>query len=355
LQIRRIVSVLILFLALPLFGRENTDVIFMQNGDRMTGQVKGLDAGVLYVSLPYVIQTFSVDWTKVARIESKQLFIVKTEDGTVYRGVLTTAESAKDRPVKIEVLEAPDKQFWIEQTQIVQIAETSDKFWQRFNGAVNLGIAYIKGNQTVQYTLGSQTEYLRERWSANVKWTSSLSKSSGVTAATRNEITPSARHLLPWNNWFYAGLGDFLQSSVQGIQLQTSVGAGIGRYLTNTNRAQISVLGGFAWQNTRYSEINGPVKTQNLTQNLATGLIAGEVRLFKFNKTNLDFTGALFPALNQPGRIKFNMNSTYYIKIPGNLSWNVSFYGNWDNQPPPGFVGSDYGTSSGLSWTFGIK
>ena len=355
MQIRRIVSLLTLFFALPLLGRENTDIIFMQNGDRLTGQVKGLDAGVLYVSLPYVIQTFSLDWTKVARIESKQLFIVKTEDGTVYRGVLTTAESGKDRPVKIEVLEAPDKQFSIEQTKIVQIAETSDKFWQRFNGAVNLGIAYTKGNQTVQYTLGSQTEYLRERWSANVNWTSSLSKSSGVAAATRNEITPSVRHLLPWNNWFYAGLGDFLQSSVQGIQLQTSVGAGIGRYLTNTNKAQISVLGGFAWQNTRYSEINGPVKTQNLTQNLATGLIAGEVRLFKFNKTNLDFTGALFPALNQPGRVKFNMNSTYYIKITGNLSWNVSFYGNWDNQPPPGFVGSDYGTSSGLSWTFGIK
>ena len=351
MQIRRTVSVFTLFLALPLLGRENTDVIFMQNGDRITGQVKGLDAGVLYVSLPYVIQTFSVDWTKVARIESKQLFIVKTADGTVYRGVLTTAESGKGRPIKIEVVETPDKQFSIEQPQIVQIAETSDKFWQRFNGALNLGIAYTKGNETLQYTLGSQTEYLRERWSADLNWTSSLSKSSGVTAATRNEIAPSARHLLPWNNWFYAGLGDFLQSSVQGIQLQTSVGAGIGRYLKNTNRATISVLGGFAWQNTQYSETNVPVRSQNL----AMGLIAGEVQLFKFNKTNLDFTGTLFPALNQPGRVKFNMNSTYYIKITGNLSWNVSFYGNWDNQPPPGFVGSDYGFSSGLSWTFGIK
>ena len=351
MQIRRTVSVFTLFLALPLLARENTDVIFMQNGDRMTGQVKGLDAGVLYVSLPYVIQTFSVDWTKVARIESKQLFIVKTADGTVYRGKLTTAESEKDRPVKIEVVETPDKQFSIQQAQIVQIAETSDKFWQRFNGALNLGIAYTKGNETVQYTLGSQTEYLRERWSADLNWTSSLSKSSGVTAATRNEIAPSVRHLLPWNNWFYAGLGDFLQSSVQGIQLQTSVGAGIGRYLKNTNRATISVLGGLAWQDTQYSQTNVPVKTQKLV----TGLIAGEVRLFKFNKTNLDFTGTLFPALNQPGRVKFNMNSTYYIKITGNLSWNVSFYGNWDNQPPPGFVGSDYGFSSGLSWTFGIK
>jgi len=351
LQIRNLVSVLALLLALPLFARENTDVIVMKNGDRMTGQVKGLDAGVLYVSLPYVIQTFSVDWSTVAHIESKQLFIVKTADGSVYRGTLATAESEKDRPVKIEVVETPEKQFLIEQPQIVEMAATSDKFWQRFNGAVNLGIAYTKGNQTVQYTLGSQTEYLRERWSADVNWTSSLSSSSGVTASTRNEITPSVRHLLPWNDWFYGVLGDFLQSSVQGIQLQTSVGAGIGRYLKNTNRATISILGGFAWQNTQYSQ---PSLVAN-TQNLATGLVAGEVRLFKFNKTNLDFTGALYPALNQPGRVKFNTNATYYIKITGNLSWNVSFYGNWDNQPPPGFAGSDYGTSSGLSWTFGIK
>ena len=45
----------------------------------------------------------------------------------------------------------------------------------------------------------------------------------------------------------------------------------------------------------------------------------------------------------------------YYIKIISNLKWNISFYGNWDNQPPPGFSGSDYGTSSGLSWTYGLN
>ena len=31
------------------------------------------------------------------------------------------------------------------------------------------------------------------------------------------------------------------------------------------------------------------------------------------------------------------------------------FYGNWDNQPSPTLSGSDYGTSSGLSWTFGNR
>jgi hypothetical protein len=46
---------------------------------------------------------------------------------------------------------------------------------------------------------------------------------------------------------------------------------------------------------------------------------------------------------------------SYYIKIISDLKWNISFYGNWDNEPPPGLNGSDYGTSSGLSWTFGLK
>lgn len=157
--------------------------------------------------------------------------------------------------------------------------------------------------------------------------------------------------LLPWNNWFYEGLGVLLQSSVQEINLQTSLGAGVGRYLKNTNRSTVTLLGGFAWQNTKYQ----PTATTLTAQNTAAGVIATQVKFFRFNKTNLTVTGSLFPALNQPGRLRFNTNATYYVKVFSNLTWNVSFYGNWDNQPPANFPGSDYGTSSGLGWTFGTR
>jgi hypothetical protein len=340
-----------LFFFLPLFARENTDVIVMKNGYKITGQIKGLDAGVLYVSLPYVVQTLDVDWSSVAHLESTQLFIVKTADGSVYGGTLSTAGTEKGKPVRIEVTEETGKESTIEQQQVVQVGEASDEFWQRFNGEVNVGTTYTKGNQTLQFTLGGTAEYLRERWSAEGTWNSSVANSSGVTASTRNEITGTASHLLPWNNYFYAGLSNFLQSSVQGIQLQSTVGAGIGRYFKNSNQATIVLIGGLGWQNVQYNQNTVGAGAQNL----ATGLIAGEVRLFRFNKTSLRFTGLLMPILSEPGQVKFSMNSSYDIKITGNLSWNVSFYGNWQNQAPPHFQGSDYGTSSGLSWTFGMK
>src|SRR5215470_3212536 len=88
------------------YPREKTDILVMLNGDRMTCEVKGLDAGVLYVSFDYIDGTASVNWSKVARLESNQLFVVKTADGVVYSGTLRTHETAADRPVKIEVLAA---------------------------------------------------------------------------------------------------------------------------------------------------------------------------------------------------------------------------------------------------------
>ena len=136
----------------------------MKNGDRMTCQIKGLEAGVLYVSFDYIDGTASVQWSKVARLESNQLFIVKTEDGSVYTGRLNTAETPVGKPVKIQIVESPEKEVVLGSPQIVEIVETSDRFWRRFNGELSFGVIYSKGNESTQYTLGSQTVYLRERW-----------------------------------------------------------------------------------------------------------------------------------------------------------------------------------------------
>jgi hypothetical protein len=323
----------------------------MKNGDRMTCEIKGLDAGVLYVSFDYIDGTTSVDWSKVARLESKQLFILKMQDGSMYTGELNTVETAAGRPMKIQVVEVPEKEVVVDRSQVVQMVETSENFWQRFSGEISWGIIYSKGNESTQYNLGSETAYVRERWNAKANLSSTLSSSTGANAATRNSLGLSAQRLLPWNNWFYSGLGTFLQSSEQGINLQSTFGGGIGRYLKNTNRASISVLGGAAWQETNYKPSVVPVGAQNV----AAALIAADVRLFRFSKTNLSATASVLPALSDPGRVRFDTNVSYYVKLFSNLSWNVSFYGDWDNRPPPGFSGSDYGSSSGLSWTFGLK
>jgi len=338
----------VLFLAAPIFSRESNDVIVMKNGDRLTGQIKGLNAGVLYISMSYILGTSEVDWEKVARVESKQLFLVKTEEGLMYTGTLATTDTPGARPMEIQIAQTSGNEIVIDSSRIVLMNMTSEKFLQRFNGSINTGIVYSKGNESTQYSLGTQITYPRERWEAVAAFTSTLSSSTGVSASTRNQVDLAVSHLMRWNNWFYDGLGTFLQSSEQGITAQGTFSGGVGRYLKNSNTARVALLAGLTWQNTAY-ENDIPA------QYLASGMIGARLQFFRFNKTTANVTAVLFPALSEPGRVKFNTNATYYLKIKGNLSWNVSFYGSWDNRPPAGLPGSDYGSSSGLSLTFGNR
>ena len=335
----------------PLFARQKTDLLVMQNGDRITCEVKSLNAGVLSIALDYVDGTVSVDWSKVARLESSQLFVVLTQDGSSHEGKLGTVQTVGNEPMKIQIIESQETRVEIERPKIVRMTETSEKIYQRFNGSINLGVIYSKGNSATQYNLGTETEYLRQRWAAEALLSSNLSSSSGSTTSTRNQLMFRGYHLLPWDNYFYGGLGSFLQSSEQGIKLQTTIGGGIGHFFKNTSRTSIALLGGLAWQSTDYKPLATPLGRQNI----AAGLIAAEIKAFKFNRTNLDVTAALLPAVSDPGRVRFNTNASYYLKLFNNLSWNLSFYGNWDNRPPGGLSDSDYGTSSGLSWTFGNR
>src|SRR5271157_5041068 len=118
-----------LLLPTPLFARASTDVIVMKNGDRLTGEIKGLNDGVLYMSMEYILGTSSVQWSKVARLESKQLFLVKTEDGSVYTGTLHTSNTPGARPVEIQVAGTSGKEVVIDSSRIVQMDMTSEKFF----------------------------------------------------------------------------------------------------------------------------------------------------------------------------------------------------------------------------------
>ena len=349
MNLRSVLFLSTVFVAFPLTAREKSDVIVMKNGDKITCEVKGLSSNTLYISVDYILNTLSVDWTKVDHIDSKQLFLVKTQDGTVYTGSLSTPESSAGRPLQLEVVETSNKVVSLDRTNVVNVNETSNSFAQRWNGQVGLGSSYTKGNESAQYNLNSDIGYVVERWNAEATYNSNLSSSTGAAVSTRNQLTLDAQKLLRWNNWYCIGLVDFLQSSVQGIQLQDTFGGGIGRNIVNRGSTFFTVYGGFGWQSINYQQSVLPAQTQQVT----VGLLGTQLKLFRFDKTTLVVNARLMPAVSKPGRVQLNLNTSYYVKLWGKLNWNFTLYGNWDNQPPPGFASSDYGTSSGLSISFG--
>jgi hypothetical protein len=339
-------------LVYPAFSRDKTDVIVMKNGDRFTCEVKRIESGVLKADLDYVDGTVAIDWLKVARLESSALFLVQLQDGSMYSGRVITPETLNGIPVKLEIQPYDSKKsLMVDKSNVVRLTQTSESFLHRFNGTLTMGALYSKGNSTTQYNVGSELDYQQTRWGSKVRYNSNLSSSTGAETATRNQVDLTAYRLLPWKNYFYGGSGAFLQSSVQGIEAQTNLAMGLGRYLRNTNRVRFTALGGLGWQRTSYLK---SIATQH-AQDVAVGLVSLNLEAFSFKKSRLTADVSVVPALTDAGRLFYKTNLAYYLKLFGKIDWNFSFYGNWDTRPPPHFNGSDYGSSTGLSWTFGNK
>lgn len=340
-----------LLFAAPLYADEKTDVLYMRNGDRLTCEIKTLEGGSLQVSLDYVDGTISIDWLQIERLDSNRLFIVKLEDGSVYTGTLAISESQPGVPAKLKVSSGPGSFVLIDKEQIVQMGKTSEDFWRRFAVDISAGIIFAKANSQTQYNLSASVSYPRPRWSSSLLANSSLSTTEGSPASTRNQLDLSAYHLLRPRNWFYSGQAALLQSTEQGVDLRSSIGGGIGRYFKNSETASLSFTAGLAYQNTVYS----PTAQPEGPPDVLTALLAGSLNVVSFKKTNLAVTFNALPALSQPGRLFLNTNGSFFLKLLGNLSFNLTFYGNWDTEPPANFSGSDYGFSSGLGWTFGSQ
>jgi hypothetical protein len=265
--------------------------------------------------------------------------------------VATTAATG-DEPIKIEIAETPDQRVEVDSANIVTMETTAKSFWRRLNGDFNFGAMYTKGNESTQYNISGSAEYPSEKWSAQTTFNSTLSSSTLAPASKRNQLGFNVVRMFRGENNYVAGIADFLQSNEQSINLQSSVGGGFGHYFKNTSRTRISVIGGIAYQKTNYDDT---LSTVSNTQNTIAALVSLRIRLFRFKKTKLEATATLLPSLTQPGRFYFKTNDTYYVKLFSNVTWNFSFYGNWDNRPPGHLTGSDYGLSSGLGWTFGNK
>jgi hypothetical protein len=334
-------------------ARPAKDVLVMKNGDRITCEVKALEAGTLKVNLDYVDGTISIDWLKVARLESNYWFIVTMLDGSIYTAKLGTSSEEGAGGAKLTIQpETETERHLVDTAQVVTVTQTGESAFQRLSGNVGIGATYSKGNNATQYNFASGLAYERTRWGVLARYNSNLSSNTGAPTTTRNQLDLSGNRMLSRTNYFVGAIATFLQSSVQGIDRQTGVGVGLGRYFKNTNRVRFWVLGGAGWQSTKYSQNVSDLPAQNV----GTAVFSTSLEAFTFKKTRLEIAATAFPAVKpDPGRVFYRTNATYYLKLFGKVDWNLSFYGSWDTHPPPTFAGSDYGSSTGLSYTFGNK
>jgi putative salt-induced outer membrane protein YdiY len=329
------------------FARPKKDVIQLDNGDRITCEIIKLQKGYLYVKLPYADGTVSIDWSKVARIESPQGFVVTDKTAKRYNGTLESLVK-QDTPTELTVkITGPATQKTLTSSEIVEIERADNSLWQNLHGSADVGFNYTRQQSRSQVNVNSTVAYARPRWSVDTDFQSNFS-GGGNGSSTRTDLQFTGLRQLRTSRDFVLGLAEFLHSSEQELDLRTTTGVALGHVFRNTNNSYINAFGGAVWNRENYAD----GATVDGTPNSVEAVVGTLVNLFHFKTTNFLLNAKVYPSLSELGRVRFDMNTSLRLRIAKDLYWSVGYNLNFDSRPPTNLQKADFGTNSSLGWTF---
>lgn len=334
--------VIVILVSLTAFAKNVDDVVVLKNGDRLTGEIKGLQRGELRVKSDYMAEAVRLDWSRVERLESKSTFMIWLVDGKLLTDVVRLLPANSSEAANFVIGQA----IRVNQLDVIRIAPADRAFWKRLEGSIDFGFSFTSGNDQYQTELAATTTYRTGDHSFTASVDSSFSGQTEGSSLTRNQFNFDYRKQLS-PRWYAGGLFDLLRSDQQSLKLRTSVGALLGRNVTQTERTRLSVFGGLVGTRENYSESLGKPKSTN-----ADAIAGVDFTTFRFSSTDIRSRFSLFPSLTTPGRTRLQLTSDLRIKIVKDLWWGFHVYENFDSKPPVRADKNDLGVSTSLGWKF---
>jgi len=317
----------------------DTDVVVLRNGDRIHGEIKGLQYGRLELSTTSM-GTIYVEWDKVAGLTSRMFYEIELMDGSRYYGSLEPA--APDMiGVALEGQVTP-----LDVARVVRIRLIKSSFWDRIDGSISMGANYTKSSGIGQGSLSVSLRTRRRAFEFSTDFSTTITVQPDQPDQSRTAFNVSYLKLLR-HRWFVPATGKLERNTDLGLDLRSSAGGGLGRYFVQTNRSLLGTAGGLLVN--RENAVEGD-STTNIE-----AFVSATYEFFTYDtpKTSLDTAFSLFPSLNVSGRYRTDFSLTLSREVLPDFTIGATAYDSYDSKPPAGSSSThDIGISLTIGWTF---
>src|SRR5579871_4418317 len=157
---------------------KRADTVVMKNGDRLTGEVKKLENGVLYLDTDYVSGSIGVDYLQVAKIESTGSYQVVLKNGERISGTIRK-EPENENSNKGFKVAGPEREAHVSSGDVVNIESQKRSFWRQLKGAIDFGYNFTSGNSQTAFSSDGNATYTATKWAAGASFNTSFSGQSG--------------------------------------------------------------------------------------------------------------------------------------------------------------------------------
>jgi hypothetical protein len=348
-KLHRVLFVLALFgaaLLVPVtpVSAQKTDVIVIENGDRITGEIRSVDRGKLTYKTDDM-GTLSVKWDKVLRITSPHFFEIEVQTGEKFYGSLQP--STADREMIVAVAGSG---LTLDMWRVVRIYPIESSFWHRMRGYADLGFTFQRANRNRQFTLAGHVDYRGVVYAANLDVSSyAQSTESQGTTITRNSAAVRGQRFRG-ERWSVLSDLSIEQNDELELDHRTLVSLGAGYFLTQRVRGYVQLSSGVSWSNERYIGSESAV-------NSAEAFFTTEGAYYQFDTPKTDFTSTLklYPSLTDFGRVRVNIDARLSYEVFKDFTIGPTVFDNFDSRPPSETAAkNDYGFTLSVGYKFNM-
>jgi hypothetical protein len=349
------VSVIVIFIclfhsviaeALPKMKiKHKNDVVVMENGDRITGEIKKMEFGVLHFKSDRAVDNLKLDWERVVHLQSIARYEFETQNKDVYIGIMGKDENRKAPDGKLEIILDDGASIELNILEVIAVHEMGRSFLTRINLTLDAGLSYTSANSRKTSTANVSALFRRPKYSASLSFNSQFSSEPGTENTERQELQFLANRYLA-RKWEAVGLAAFLHDNQQDLDLRTTAGGGIERIFYESNRTLFYTIGGAVYTNENYFDI------ARSDRNNIEALAALGLSTYRFRGSSLNTTVFIFPSLSDPGRLRIDTNFYWKWDIGRDLYFKINFLDNYDNTPPPEGINHNSSVSTSIGWSF---
>jgi len=320
------------------WAQPKTDVIRLSNGDRVTGEIASMKQARLELKTDDA-GTIEFEWDNIASVESTHQFEIGTSDD---RRVLGSLQPGVGRVVRV-VTNSGD--IVLSMPEITTIYPIGASFWKKLDGAANMGYSYTRSSAIGQFSLNWDTTFRRPSFVVLLSVSGTVTEQPGSEKDDRGAV--SLQYARFRGRWFGAGIGSFENNESLGIVLRSQVGGVVGRRFVNTNKAQLSLGGGFAVNNEQAVDAD---PTKNFE---GTVMFRSSYYTYDGEKTKFSMGFDYFPSLSNWGRQRLQFDAGLSQDLWGDLSFSIDVFDTFDSAPPdPNALRNDVGVVTSVGWTY---
>lgn len=320
-------------------ARDKTDVITLDNGDRITGEIKSLEHAKLRISTD-TFGTIYAEWDDIVSVTSHFEFEIEQTDGSRFFGTIIK-NTVRDQLL----VSGQDQPRLLEMGGVIRMTPIENSFLERLKGSLSFGYDFTKASDVTQVNFNANASHRTKDRAVSMKMSSVVTDTDEETTE-RAELSFALTRFRS-NRWFNAFSAGLERNDELGLDLRTSVGATIGRYMVQTTFSELQLLGGLVVS----QEVL--VGDEDTLEGVEAVLGIGYSK-FLFDQPNVDIDLQLraFPSLTESGRVRGQFDARIRREIVDDLFLDLVLYSTYDSDPPSGTnVRSDYGVITSLGWS----